>query len=106
MSTLQDLIAQRDALTKAIQEAQKTELADAIAKAKAIVAEFGLSPADVFGGKTAREYASKKRANGTVGPQKVAPKYQDPNTGKVWTGRGRAPSWIDGKERARFLIQG
>jgi DNA-binding protein H-NS len=100
MSTLQDLIAQRDALTNAIQEAQKTELAAAIAKAKAIVTEHGLSPTDVFGGKTARDSSSKRTVN------KVQLKYRDPNSGKVWTGRGKAPAWINGKERANFLIQG
>jgi DNA-binding protein H-NS len=99
MSTLQDLIAQRDALTNAIQEVQKAELAGAIAKAKAIVSEYGLSPTDVFGGKTARDSNSKRSVN------KVQAKYRDPNSAKVWTGRGRAPAWINGKERAHFLIQ-
>ena len=36
--------------------------------------------------------------------KKVAPKYRDPATGKTWTGRGRAPTWLDGKDRAQFLI--
>jgi len=34
----------------------------------------------------------------------VAPKYRDPATGKTWTGRGKAPKWIDGKDRSKFLI--
>lgn len=33
------------------------------------------------------------------------PKYQDPRTGKTWSGRGRAPTWIEGKNRDQFLIQ-
>ena len=35
---------------------------------------------------------------------KVAAKYRDPATGQSWTGRGKAPKWIDGKDRAQFLI--
>ncbi|MCM3351971.1 H-NS histone family protein, partial [Bacillus velezensis] len=38
------------------------------------------------------------------GSQPATPKYQDPKTGKTWSGRGREPSWIKGKKRDRFLI--
>lgn len=31
-------------------------------------------------------------------------KYQDPRTGKTWSGRGKPPKWIAGKNRERFLI--
>ena len=68
MTTIQDLIAQRDALTKAIQAAQKAELAGVVAQVKALVAEFGLSPADVFGGKAGR---SKKTSSGNRPGQMV-----------------------------------
>jgi DNA-binding protein H-NS len=33
------------------------------------------------------------------------PKYRDPATGATWSGRGRAPGWIQGKKRERFLIK-
>ncbi|MFM8355941.1 MAG: H-NS family nucleoid-associated regulatory protein, partial [Gammaproteobacteria bacterium] len=29
-----------------------------------------------------------------------------PETGAVWSGRGVAPKWISGKDRAQFLIAG
>jgi DNA-binding protein H-NS len=33
------------------------------------------------------------------------PRYRDPQTGKTWTGQGRAPSWIaDTDDRTRYLI--
>ena len=102
MTTIQDLIAQRDALTKAIQAAQKAELAGVVAQVKALVAEFGLSPADVFGGKAGR---SKKTSSGTNSSRKIPAKYRDPETGKEWTGRGSAPAWINGKEKTAFLIR-
>lgn len=36
---------------------------------------------------------------------KVPPKYRDPVSGALWTGRGRAPLWIrDHADRSKFLI--
>jgi DNA-binding protein H-NS len=34
----------------------------------------------------------------------VAPKFKDPATGATWTGRGKAPKWIAGKDRAGFTL--
>ncbi|WP_235028253.1 H-NS histone family protein [Caballeronia choica] len=31
-------------------------------------------------------------------------KYRDPVTGATWSGRGRAPRWIIGKDRGEFLV--
>ncbi|SAL81581.1 histone family protein nucleoid-structuring protein H-NS [Caballeronia arvi] len=33
----------------------------------------------------------------------VHPKYRDPVSGATWSGRGRAPQWIVGQDRDRFL---
>jgi len=46
----------------------------------------------------------RKRVRIANGSQPATPKYQDPKTGKTWSGRGREPSWIKGKRRDRFLI--
>ncbi|WP_254610410.1 H-NS family nucleoid-associated regulatory protein, partial [Burkholderia aenigmatica] len=46
----------------------------------------------------------RKRTRSGNGSQPATPKYQDPKTGKTWSGRGREPSWIKGKKRDRFLI--
>jgi len=100
MSTLQDLLAQREALDRQIEETRRNARKDAIAKVTALVNEFGLSAADVFGG---APRAAGRPASAQAG-KKVAPKYRDPATGKTWTGRGRAPTWLDGKDRAQFLI--
>jgi DNA-binding protein H-NS len=48
-------------------------------------------------------FPAGKTRSSTAG-NKVAPKYRDPATGNTWTGRGKAPKWIDGKDRAKFLI--
>lgn len=98
MATLQALIAQREALDKQIADLEASEKNAAISRALALVAEHGLSAADVFGGKGAAKKGPK-----TAG--KVAPKYRHPMTGATWTGRGKAPKWL-GDDRDQFLIKG
>ena len=96
MSTLDELLAQQAAIEKKIKEAKKSALREAIASVRAIIEKNGLTAADVFpGGK------SKTAAKG---PSKVAPKYRDNITGSTWSGRGIAPKWLAGKNKADYLI--
>nr|WP_084241920.1 H-NS family nucleoid-associated regulatory protein [Variovorax soli] len=32
-------------------------------------------------------------------------RYRDPESGRTWSGYGRPPNWIRGKDRERFLVQ-
>ena len=98
MATYKELLQQQEALALKIEEARKLELADAVAKARALVNEYGLTAQDVF--PSGRRGAGKAAGTGA----KVAPKYRDQATGQTWTGRGKAPKWIDGQDRTRFLI--
>jgi DNA-binding protein H-NS len=106
MTPLKDLIAQREALDLQIAETRHREMADAISRAQALVAEFGLSASDIFGGGRAAKApkAPKAAKEPKLGGAKVAPKYRNPATGTTWTGRGKPPRWLDGKNRADFLI--
>ena len=94
MNTVAQLLAQKAALEAQIEDARKAENADAIAKVKALVTEHGLTQQDIFGGAK-----RGRKASGSV-----AAKYRDSSTGATWTGRGKAPKWIDGKDRAQFAI--
>ena len=96
--SLKDLLKQREALEKAIADARQNEIAAAVAKVREIVAEYGLTAQDVFPGRAGKTSATKS------GGAKVAAKYRDPATGQTWTGRGKAPKWIDGQNREQFLI--
>lgn len=96
--TLKDLLQQREALEKAIAEARQTEIASAVTKVRELVAEYGLTVQDVFPGRAGKSAAPRASSG------KVAAKYRDPATGQTWTGRGKAPKWIDGKDRNQFLI--
>lgn len=86
MESIQELLAQKAELEKKIAEAQRSARADAIAKVKALMAEYGLTAADLAG----RGPATPK----AEGAKKVAAKYRDPSTGQTWTGRGLKPKWL------------
>jgi DNA-binding protein H-NS len=94
MSSYKELLAQRELLDKQIKEAVAREKADGIAKAKLIIEQYDLSASDLF----------SRKAGGKSAGGKVAPKYRNPSTGETWTGRGKAPKWIDGRDRSNFLI--
>ena len=85
MATLNDLLAQRAALEKQIADAQRDERGAAVAKVKALMAEYGLSLADLG----TRAAAGPRKSSG-----KVAATYRDPATGDTWSGRGLKPNWL------------
>lgn len=87
MPTYQELLAQKAELEKQIEAARKQELADAIAKIKSLMAQYGITLADL-GAKAPAKGPSTKRS-------KLPPKYRNPATGETWTGRGRQPKWVE-----------
>lgn len=93
MSTVAELQAQINELQGKIAEAKKAEQKDAIAKCKELIAQFDLTEKQLFGGR------------GTAKSGSAAPaKYKDQATGKTWSGKGRQPLWMAGKNRDDFLI--
>ena len=89
MASLQELLAQQAELQKKIDDAQRQTRADGIAKVKALMAEHGLTVADLG------SRAAAPRASGEAKPaSKVAVKYRNAATGDSWTGRGLKPKWL------------
>ena len=86
MSSIQDLMAQRANIDRMISDAQREARSGAVAKVKALMAEHGLSAADLSG------RVPVSRAAKPTG--KVAPKYRNKATGDTWTGRGLQPNWL------------
>jgi DNA-binding protein H-NS len=99
MPTIKELIAQRDAINKQIEEVSQKARSEAINAALALITEHGLTQQELFGGAA----SSVKKAKSTS-KAKVAAKYRDPVSGKEWSGRGLAPKWLEGKDRTTFLI--
>ena len=87
MATLQELLAQKEALDKEIAATQKQERTEAIEKVRSLMAEYGLSISDLS------LKAAPAKSAGTKG-QKVAAKYRNSATGETWSGRGLQPKWL------------
>jgi len=97
-----ELLQQRQALEQQIKNARDRELSDAVARVRTLIVEYELSENDVF--PRGRGMGRGVRVSSSAGT-KVAPKYRDPSTGKTWTGRGKAPRWIQSAaDRAQFAI--
>lgn len=92
---LQDLLTIRNECDTLITAAKKANQAQAINEARTLIATYDLTPDDIF---------PPARGSKAAGVNKVAPKYIDPVTGATWTGRGKAPKWISGKDFNEFLI--
>lgn len=90
MPSLQDLFAQRADIEKQIADAQREERSAAVAKVRALMAEHGLSAADISG------RATSSRSGADKAPSKVAAKYRNAATGDAWSGRGLQPKWLRG----------
>lgn len=109
MTSYTDLLQQREELErqareldKQLQAARAQEKQTAIASIKAIMAEHGLTVADL--GRVGGGASAKVKGTGSV-----APKYRNPATGETWTGRGLKPRWLtaalaDGKKIEEFAI--
>lgn len=85
-------IAKLQALAEA---ARKNEINDAIKTIKDLMQQHGVTVDDL----SSVRGAKPAKAKGTVAAQ-----FKNPETGETWTGRGRAPRWLDGKDREAFRI--
>ena len=65
-------------------------------------AKLGISLKTLMSAPQATPERKMRHAKG----EKVSPKYRNPETGDTWTGRGREPGWIKGKNREEFALNG
>lgn len=95
MSTYQEYTIKIAELQELAEAARKNELAGAKAQIAGIMKQYGLSIDDL------RE--TKMKAVKAHSP--VPLKYRDDATGETWTGRGRPPRWLEGKDKDQYLIK-
>jgi DNA-binding protein H-NS len=86
MATLQELIAQKEALEQEIARTREKTRGDAIAQVRALMDEHRLTISDLSTRATVKARAGKGG--------KVAAKYRDAATGDTWSGRGLQPKWL------------
>jgi DNA-binding protein H-NS len=90
MVDIKELLAQKEALERRIDDAKREQREQAVAQVRELMAQYGLTAADVIDRRPAK--APRTKASGSTG--KVAPKYRDPQTGDTWSGRGLQPRWL------------
>lgn len=96
MSTsYQEIQKQIAELQAKAEEARRAEVVSARAQIQAIMHEYGLTFADIGGG--------VKQSKAVRNPVEI--KYKNESTGDTWTGRGRAPKWLEGKDKNQYLIR-
>jgi DNA-binding protein H-NS len=95
MPGLKELLAQREALQRELEQAREQEADRALREIVAKMREYKISLQELIG----------TRAHARLVPPVANAKYRDPATGATWSGRGRAPQWIADKNRDDFLIQ-
>ena len=86
MASLQELIAQKEALERQIELTKKQDRNEAITKVRSLMTEYGLSVSDLSA-------KSSPKARAKTG-KKVAAKYRNKTTGESWSGRGLQPKWL------------
>lgn len=86
---LDELLKERIALQSRIDQLHRESRDAAVTTAKKIIADFSLEPYDLFD-----EISIK-----------VQPKYKNPETGDLWSGRGKTPKWLVGKDKNKYLIR-
>jgi DNA-binding protein H-NS len=89
-----DLKRQIQDLQEQAEKARAAEIVDAKSKIKEIMQTYNLTVLDIGG--TPKVAKARKT---------VAAKYRDSATGETWTGRGRAPKWLEGKTKEDYLIK-
>ncbi|RDU95253.1 H-NS family nucleoid-associated regulatory protein [Trinickia dinghuensis] len=92
MSTYKELLAKQRELDAQIAAARNEERAQAIATIRELMQQFEITSSDL-----AVKRGAYKRGSSQA-------KYRDPASGATWSGMGREPRWIAGKDRAAFAI--
>ena len=96
MATLKELLQKRQDLDKQIAAAKEPGFAVAITDVRQLISHFGVTATDLEIVPRGENLETKRPVGAT--------KYRDPESGSTWSGRGKAPRWIAGKNRDDFLI--
>ncbi|RUX60206.1 H-NS histone family protein [Mesorhizobium sp. M7A.F.Ca.CA.002.12.1.1] len=95
--SIEDLQRQQAEIDRKIQEKREAEKQSVIEQIVQVVNTYKI-PVDELVEKLGGLKIKRKGV-------KATPKYRDPVSGAIWTGRGKEPAWIKGKKRDPFLIK-
>jgi DNA-binding protein H-NS len=94
MATYRELLVRRAELERQLQKTRTEEFTAVVADIKQKMADYSITLVDLG---IDPERTNKAGAS-------VPAKYRDPTTGVTWSGRGKAPKWITGEDRDRFVL--
>ncbi|SEB09295.1 MAG: H-NS histone family protein [Paraburkholderia sp.] len=100
MASYKQLTAQLEKLHKEVAVAREKEMAQVVADIKLLIEEFDIT-AEELGFAPSGTKSAKAKGRKPALPAR----YRNPKTGETWSGRGRSPGWLAGKNRERFLIE-
>jgi DNA-binding protein H-NS len=94
--SLEQLEAQKASYEKRIAELRQQERDAALQTVRDLVAKHKF---------TAKEISQPPAGSSPANPtDAVEAKYKNPETGETWSGRGRAPAWLEGANKNEFLV--
>lgn len=92
MPNLRNLLEERAALDKRIDEARRAEASSALQTVRELVEMFRFTRTEVFAGVRTRR-----------GPRAAA-RFRDAVTGATWNGKGPRPHWLRGRDIEQYRI--
>lgn len=96
MTTYAEYVEEIAKLQSLAEAARQNEIAGAVQQIESLMQQYGITFDDLSSGRRAKA----TKVKGTVAAQ-----FKNPETGETWTGRGRAPRWLDGKDKEQFRIK-
>lgn len=97
MPTYQELQAQIEQLKAQAEKARQDEIANARKQILQLIQANNIDINDLLN--------DKKQVGKSKKTKSAEAKYRDPDSGSTWTGRGRAPKWLNGRSKEEFLIK-
>jgi DNA-binding protein H-NS len=95
MATYKELQDQIAKLQMDAEEARSKEIEGALGQIKALMEEYGLTVEDI---------GSLSKKKGPKASQKTSVQFKD-DAGNTWSGRGRMPAWLKGKDKEQFRVR-
>lgn len=92
-------------LRQEAKEAQERELVEARKQVAELMKKAGLTAEDLLNSRTV-DKSKLTAVNASGKPRKQPePQFKDPVSGKTWTGQGRTPNWLQGKDIELYRIR-
>ncbi|MFS0755942.1 H-NS histone family protein [Noviherbaspirillum sp. 1P10PC] len=94
MATFKELQDQIAKLKQDAEEVRSREISGAIAQIKSLMNDYGITIQDI-------ESSGRRKGNKAVSLFNV--QFKD-ESGNTWSGRGRMPAWLKGKDKEKFRV--